>query len=207
MAERRSGAGRRRVDLENRELAAHNVRFRRLAVGALAAWAFIATVGIVSVVIQNARNTDALHQSAHALATSQRAIAHANTALVTVQMQQLQQHQQLVQGCERLNILRATANASSQASYDIDSLFFAAVRANHPKTRKQRRLTRKFLRIEATALRTMAWTPLTDCVNAVNTQGSAYKPPLPIPFAKQRPPASALSAANARLPNPVGSVP
>lgn len=207
MKEKRKGPGRRRVDKEHLELARGSRKLRKLATGALIAWAFIATVGTVALVIQSIDNTNALDQATKATADAKKAVAHANAALAIVLAQQAKQHLQLIQGCERLNIQRATANSAYSAEYRIDKLFFSAVRPTKHQTRRQRRLTREFLDSERTALNTLAWTPLTDCVRAVGNEGVSYKPPAPIPFFKQTPPESAMSATNAALAIPVDSVP
>lgn len=175
-------------------------RMRHVATGALACWAFIATVAVVAGIVQ-ARDTHVAVQK------SDKALRKAQTTLASLGVTQARQHEALVEGCERLNVLRATSNGTSEAQYLIDKLFVAGIRAQPPRdqTAQQRRLTREFLAIERQALRSVSWTPLTNCVLAIATKGPAYKVPLPIPFAVEKPPPSATDPSNAALPRPAGS--
>lgn len=96
-----------------------------------------------------------------------------------------------VQGCQRTNAAKADANSNANAEYRIDSLF--AVVLNAPakphETAAQRKLVRDFRAAYQSALRSLTWTPLNPKCSTAPTA-----PPLvPIRFAQQRPPASALN--------------
>jgi hypothetical protein len=193
---------------EDRTAAAHLPRLRRVAIGALAAWAFIATVGVGALSVQQVQDTAALSKAKAAVANANRAAETANAAVAAVGAQQARQQAQLVEGCVRLNVQRATANWSYASDYTVFSFvvrrFLAPTRT---ETRAQKRITRAFALALRDAVRAKEWTPLTDCAQAVAASGISYQVPAPIPFVKRRPPGSALSPANAALTTPVGSVP
>ena len=104
------------------------------------------------------------------------------------------QHTQIVEGCQRLNILRAEDNRSHFADYRVFSLVYRetlVARALY-RTPQEKAYFVAFTREMRGAIADKTWTPLTDCTQAVNAHGGAYKPPNPIPFEVRMPPASAL---------------
>jgi len=163
----------------------------------------IEALAIVSLGWQGLKDHQTLIKVNHAVIT-------ANIALNRTYNNEARLHRQLLEGCIRLNIQRATSNTAHATQYQIDNLFFTAARVQKPsskQTKYQQDLTRRFLKYEDTALHALAWTPLTNCMFAVAISGVAYKEPAPISFATRMPPASALNYRNANLIAPVGSIP
>ncbi len=179
------------------------VSLRSVAVGAICAWAFIATIGVGALALQASADRTAVNRSSTAL-------AHADTALAALQHAQAAQQIQLQEGCERLNVQRALVNTANAAVFTLFRVVLGETRAAFATRRvgrHQRVEARRFLRVLRGAVDALAWTPLTNCVAAVNISGSAYTAPAPVAFALHPAPAVARSGTNARLPAPRGSVP
>lgn len=187
--------------------AAVHARLKRNACIALACWAVIASVATGALLVQTARNNDALNR--------------ANATYATVLRTQQAEANQILHSCIRLNILRQGENLSRYTDYRYISqqiMFQGRSLATNYEALARIGLARDVLdaalrqslaslAIERVQAASKTWVPLTNC-NAVALQTSGkYKPPLPISFARQLPPSSALDADNAALPDPVGSVP
>lgn len=102
----------------------------------------------------------------------------------------------LLEGCQRLNILRAEDNRSHYADFIVDS--FVAARFLKPtktETAAQKKITATFSGKLKTAVQDKTWTPITNCAQAVNEHGAKYQAPEPIPFAIRLAPPSALGDA------------
>ena len=104
------------------------------------------------------------------------------------------EHLQIVEGCQRLNILRAEDNRSHYADYRVFSLVYreTLVARSLYRTPQEKAYFLAFTREMRGAIADKTWTPLTDCTQAVNAHGAAYPPPNPIPFNTRLPSADAL---------------
>jgi hypothetical protein len=103
------------------------------------------------------------------------------------------QAQQLLQGCQRQNVLRRSDNNAHYGDYVVFS--FVAKRFLVPtptETPVQKRITNDFAGKLHLAVADASWTPPTDCKLAVGTQGVKYRSPSSVLFTTRLPPASAL---------------
>lgn len=103
------------------------------------------------------------------------------------------QERSLVEGCQRLNVLRVSDN---QAHYNDFVVFsFVEERFTVPtktETPAQKKITSEFTAKLKESVTSSTWTPVTDCTQAVNEHGAAYLAPKPVAFSKRLPPPSAL---------------
>lgn len=113
--------------------------------------------------------------------------------LVDESASQSAQELSLLEGCQRLNILRAEDNRSHYADFIVDS--FVAARFLKPtktETAGQKKITAEFAAKLTQAVQDKTWTPITNCAQAVNEHGAKYQAPNPIPFMTRLAPPSAL---------------
>lgn len=186
----------------------------RIAVGLLAAWAIVATFGIVSYGIITIQDHRALNRSSSALERSNAALARADRNTATIE-------NNILHSCVRLNIVRAEDNKSHYGDYLVISqqLKFqsSSLKSNYAALKhigvpiavlnralKQQLASLQTARIQADS---KSWVPLTNCTAVALSSGGTYKPPQPIPFSQGKPPASSMDFRNAALNNPVGSLP
>lgn len=202
--DRRRGP-RRREDLRQEE--AGGVHYKKIAWGALGAYAFVVTVAAVALFVQGIHNSKALHTATKAVQKSEAAVTKANSALSIVEAAEAMLRVQQVQGCVRENVLRVNDNISHQADYAVD--LFINDRFLVPtktETVRQKQITAQFEVPLRHSVKVKQWTPLTNCAASASKAGSKYRAPQPIPFRIKEPPASALSIKNALRVDPVGSV-
>lgn len=103
------------------------------------------------------------------------------------------QAQQLLQGCQRQNVLRRSDNNAHYGDFVVFS--FVAQRFLVPtptETPAQKKVTSDFAGALNQAVKDASWTPPTDCERAVSQQGVKYSSPAPVAFTTRLPPASAL---------------
>lgn len=181
--------------------------YRKVAIGSIVCWAIVATLASVALYIQSGKDTSALNKASRAVEKADAAVEKANRALATSRAIEAKQHSQLIQGCERLNVQRATANNAYAGSFSVFSFVYRFTQPTKAETPRQRQITARFIGKLHQAVVSEQWTPLTDCRVAISNQGYTYKAPQPVSFSKRLPPASAMSAANARLATPVDSIP
>lgn len=101
-----------------------------------------------------------------------------------------------LRSCHRLNVVQAEDNRSQYQDF---GLFAATVRLlkdaithpSQPTTAQQRAGARAYLNGVEQDILAKEWTPLLRCYQAIN-EPLRYMPPVPVPFAKMLPPASAL---------------
>lgn len=106
---------------------------------------------------------------------------------------QSQFNQQLLQGCQRQNVLRRSDNNAHYGDYVVFS--FVAKRFLVPtptETPAQKKITNDFASALHQAVADASWTPPTDCRRAVSLQGPKYSSPPPVSFTTRLPPSSAL---------------
>lgn len=98
---------------------------------------------------------------------------------------------QLINGCERTNRLLVSNNTASEGTYIVFK-YLIAVYNSAPQKVKKNPEDIKFAQLLRSASNAQSWTPKTNCQKLIGTEGSDYKLPAAIPFAKQPAPASQL---------------
>lgn len=187
---------------------------RKVAISAVVAWAVVTTIAAVALGVSKINDDTALRRASTALSTADR-----NYALILKQQQRLDNT--VLHGCIRLNILRAQSNASNWVDYQyitqqirftsssLHSNFLALQQVGiSPKVlRRALRQSLAALQTQRAQAATKAWVPLTNCTAVALSSGGSYSPPEAVSFSHGPPPKSVLSAKNASLPDPQGSLP
>lgn len=189
-------------------------RLQHAAVVLLCCWAFLASIGAIASLIATANNSAALSRANKAVASATAAVKNTDNNSIRIS-------NEVVHGCIRLNIIRASDNKSHYADYKYISqqVSFAAasLHSNYLALRKigidpkvlarALKQSQAILATERIQADSKEWVPLTNCNAVALASGGKYTPPEPIPFSKQAPPPSAMNPLNATQPDPVGSLP
>lgn len=103
------------------------------------------------------------------------------------------QAKQLLQGCQRQNVLRLSDNNAHYGDFVVFSFVDKRFLVPTPtETPAQKHITDEFAGALNQAVHDASWTPPTDCQRAVSKQGPNYTSPPSVPFTTRLPPASAL---------------
>lgn len=164
-----------------------NVRLRRVAVGLLACWAVVSTIGVISLVISAGNDHRALRKSSTALENSSAALASSQRAVAAISGEERR-------GCHKLNVFRAESNRNQLADWRFDTLFIGLIDAglkhqtnSVKRTSSQTQETMAFIQSLRRAADAKAWVPLATCPESINEAS-----PRAILFQQQLPPRSAL---------------
>lgn len=197
-------------------------------VGLLSTVCVILAIAAISLSWQGARDHTAFRRANVALVQSAKnqaqtavALRRATLALNQALANETRQSNEILHECVRLNIVRAEDNKSHFVDYKYmaQQVKFTAgsLKANYkalahigiPKSILKRALrqTEAALQTQRELVASKAWVPLTNCTAVALSSSGTYKPPVPTAFSRGLPPSTALSATNAAMPDPVGSVP
>lgn len=174
-------------------------RYRALAWRAIIAWALLATIATIALIVALLHNDTALNRATRALAVAGNARSVADRSL----------RDALIHQCIATNVTRAIDNSSHAADYNV--FLFIEQRFLIPtktETAAQKAVTALFAARLRGSLASKTWMPLTNC-SAVAQGAEQIKF---YPLSQSSPPPYALGQthaelANAAKPDPAGSIP
>lgn len=131
-------------------------------------------------------------QTGH-ISDAQQSLDRQQTAIKAEAVKLGQQRQSLINGCQRLNQLRAEDNTSHLGLY---TLFVGVIALSQSGTQQvpasQRSAYNSYLDSLRASAAAQSWTPMTNCEQTIAAQGADYQLPNPISFTARKPPKSAL---------------
>lgn len=101
----------------------------------------------------------------------------------------------LIEGCQRLNQLRASDNVAHLGNFILfeSVIGLSKLPPQQPETAQQRSVGKAFLVKLERAAKAQSWTPMSDCQQTIQQQGANYQLPPPVSFETHLPPSSALA--------------
>lgn len=153
-------------------------------------WGTLGVLMILSAVGVAARNTSVLDSTQRDQRATQRDQAAQGRQLAALAKRLGDEHTQLIEGCNRLQIQRVDENISHFSDFNV----YRSVLVESIASEKRMHLTAEQIRdsdvlldpIRA-AIAAKTWVPVTNCTQAVNAGGVHYAIPLPIKFTSRLP--------------------